>query len=193
MRKIIAALMVSLDGYVEGPNEELDWIDSWEDPFEITQQIDTCILGATMYPGYEEYWSAVYANPHAPLPFSGKTATQGEIAYANFAMRAPHVVLSTHMQAANWKHTRIVRGLDDIRDLKQQPGKDMHAVGGAALVSGLINAGLVDELRIVIVPVLLGAGKSLFQNLQARHRLQFVSATVQDKGHTQLIYRFAAV
>lgn len=192
MRQIIAALIVSLDGYIEGLNEELDWIDSWEDPFEITEQIDTCILGATMYPGYEQYWSAVHADPHAPLPFSGKTATQGEIAYANFAMQSPHVVLSTRMQATHWKHTRIVKRLEDIRALKQQTGKDMHAVGGAALVSSLINAGLVDELRLVVVPVLLGAGRSLFQNLQSRHSLRFISATALNNGHTRLVYRFAA-
>jgi dihydrofolate reductase len=191
MRKIIAALIVSLDGYIEGPNEELDWIDSWEDPFEITGQVDTFILGANMYPGYEQYWSAVHTAPHAPLPFSEKPATPGEIAYADFAMHAPHVVLSTRMQTTNWKHTRIIRRLDDIRALKQQPGKDMHAVGGAALVSSLINAGLVDELRLVVVPVLLGAGKSLFQNLQSRHSLKFISATELNNGHTRLIYRFA--
>jgi dihydrofolate reductase len=192
MRKIIAALIVSLDGYIEGVNEELDWIDSWEDPFEITGQVDTFILGSNMYPGYEQYWSAVHAAPHAPLPFSEKPATPGELAYADFAMRTPHVVLSTSMHATAWKHTRIVRHVDDIRALKQGPGKDMHAVGGGVLVSSLINEGLVDELRLVVVPVLLGAGKSLFQNLQSRHRLTFVSATPLNNGHTKLIYRFAA-
>ncbi len=54
MRKIIAALQVSLDGFIEGPNEELDWIDSWEDAFDIIGNVDVFILGARMYPGYEQ-------------------------------------------------------------------------------------------------------------------------------------------
>jgi dihydrofolate reductase len=53
MRKIIAALVMSVDGFIEGPNGELDWVDTWEDPFDLLPQIDTCILGRRMYPGYE--------------------------------------------------------------------------------------------------------------------------------------------
>ena len=188
MRKIIAALIVSLDGYIEGPNGEIDWIDSWEDPSDITGQIDTCILGANMYPGYEQYWTAVHSAPGEPLPFSGKAATQGEVDYARFAMQTPHVVLSNNLQTATWPHTRIVRNLGAVATLKQQGGKDIHAVGGAALVSSLINAGLVDELRLVVVPILLGAGKPLFQGLLARHALHLVSATVLPHGHTKLVY-----
>jgi hypothetical protein len=56
MREIIAALQVSVDGFIEGPNEELDWVDSWEDPFDIVGKVDAFILGARMYPGYEQYW-----------------------------------------------------------------------------------------------------------------------------------------
>ncbi len=188
MRKIIAALMVSLDGYIEGPNGEIDWIESWEDPSDITSQIDTCILGAKMYPGYEQYWTAVAHAADAPLPFSGKRATPGEIDYAAFAMRTPHVVLSTTLESAAWPHTRIVRTLNDIAALKQSAGKDIHAVGGAQLVCSLINAGLVDELRLVVVPILLGAGKPLFGSLTHRRALRLVSATPQANSHTKLTY-----
>ena len=57
MRKIIAALITSLDGLIEGPNGELDWVDSWEDPFDLLPQIDTCLLGRGMYPGPDEQYS----------------------------------------------------------------------------------------------------------------------------------------
>lgn len=80
MRKIIAALVVSLDGFIEGPNGELDWIETWEDAFDLLAQIDTCILGRRMYPGYEQYWGAILADPKGVLPFSGKVATSGESA-----------------------------------------------------------------------------------------------------------------
>ena len=63
MRKIIAALQVSVDGFIEGRNGELDWVDTWEDPFDLSHQIDACLLGAGMYSGYEQYWRAILANP----------------------------------------------------------------------------------------------------------------------------------
>jgi dihydrofolate reductase len=81
MRKVIAALVVSVDGFIEGPNGELDWVHTWEDPFDLLPQIDTCILGRRMYPGYEQYWGAILANPDGVLSFTGRVATKGEIAY----------------------------------------------------------------------------------------------------------------
>jgi dihydrofolate reductase len=82
MRKIIAALQLSLDGFIEGPDGELDWVETWEDTFDLLPQIDTCILGRRMYPGYEQYWSAILANPEGILPFTGKVASKGEIEYS---------------------------------------------------------------------------------------------------------------
>ena len=78
MRKIIAALIVSVDGFIEGPAGELDWVDTWEDAFDLLPQIDTCILGRKMYPGYEQYWGAILANPDGILPFTGRVALPGE-------------------------------------------------------------------------------------------------------------------
>jgi dihydrofolate reductase len=188
MRKIIAALVVSLDGFIEGPNGELDWVESWEDPFDLLPRIDACILGGGMYPGYEQYWGAVLANPKAPLPFSGKTATKGEIEYAQFAEKTPHVVLSRTLDKVDWKNTRIVRDIDEIRTMKQQAGKDMHAVGGATLVSSLMNAHLVDELRLVIQPILLGSGKALFKDVKERHALKLGAAEPLKLGAVRLTY-----
>jgi dihydrofolate reductase len=68
MRKIIAGLIVSVDGFIEGANGELDWVETWEDPFDLLPQIDTCILGRGMYAGYEQYWAAILANPEASCP-----------------------------------------------------------------------------------------------------------------------------
>src|SRR5215510_11703767 len=115
MRKIIAALVVSVDGFIEGPNGELDWVDTWEDPFDLLPQIDTCILGRGMYSGYEQYWGAILANPQGVLPFTGKVASEGEIAYARFAARTPHMVLSRTLDNVAWKNTRIVRDVEEIQ------------------------------------------------------------------------------
>jgi dihydrofolate reductase len=188
MRKIIAALHVSIDGFIEGSNGELDWVDSWEDVFDLLPQIDACILGGGMFPGYEEYWLAVLAHPGDPLPFSGKVASKNEITYAKFADETPHIVLSRTLNTVRWKTARIVRDVEDIRKLKEQPGKDMHAVGGATLVSSLINYGLVDELQLVVNPIILGDGKALFKDVTERHVLKLVEAKSFKSGLVKLTY-----
>ena len=189
MRKIIAALVVSVDGFIEGPKGELDWVDTWEDPFDLLPQIDTCILGRGMYPGYEQYWGAILANPEGILPFTGKVASKGEVAYAKFAEKTPHIVLSRTLDKVSWKNTRIVRDVGEIRRLKQQPGKDMHAVGGATLVGTLMNQGLIDELRLVVYPIILGGGKALFKDVKERHALKFLGAKPLESGLIRLTYR----
>jgi dihydrofolate reductase len=188
MRKIIAALVVSVDGFIEGPNGELDWVDTWEDPFDLLPQIDTCILGGRMYPGYEQYWGAILANPQRALPFTGKVASEGEIAYAHFAERNLHVVLSKTLDKVTWKNTRIVRDIEEIQRMKQQSGKDMHAVGGATLVGSLMNQRLIDELRLVVYPIVLGGGKALFKDVRERHALKFLGAKPLESGLVRLTY-----
>jgi dihydrofolate reductase len=188
MRKIIAALVVSVDGFIEGPHGELDWVDAWEDQFDLLPQIDTCILGRGMYPGYEQYWSAVLANPEGAVPFSGKVPTKGEIAYAHFTARTPHIVLSRTLDRVAWKNTRIVRDVEEIRQMQQQPGKDMHAVGGATLVGSLMNRGWIDELRLVVHPTVLGGGKPLFKDVTERHALKFLGAKPLESGLVRLTY-----
>ena len=155
MRKTIAALQVSVDGFIEGPNGELDWAmaedeETWRDLFEMLAHVDTMILGRVMYPAYEQYWLAILADPNGVLPFSGKTASKNEIAYARLADKTPHIVLSKTLDKVAWKTTRIVRDVEEIRKMKEAPGKDMYVVGGATLVSSLLNLGLIDELRLMV-------------------------------------------
>jgi dihydrofolate reductase len=188
MRRIIAALVVSVDGFIEGPNGELDWVETWEDPFDLLPQIDTCILGRGMYPGYERYWRSILADPEGILPLTGRAASKGEIDYAHFADRTPHIVLSTTLDQVTWQNTRIVRDIEELRTMKQQPGGDMHAVGGATLVSSLMNQGLIDELRLVVAPIVLGEGKALFKDVMERHALVFREATQLESGTVRLTY-----
>ena len=189
MRKIIAALEVSLDGFIEGPNGETDWIDTWEDPFDLLTQIDACVLGGKMYPDYEQYWSAVLADAGGILPVTGKVASKGEVEYARFAATTPHFVLSNTLASVAWKNTRIIWAVESIRELKQQPGKDIYAVGGAALVSGLMNLGLIDELRLVVHPIVLGGGKALFKDVKARHALTLVGTQSLADSNIRLTYK----
>ena len=189
MREIIAALQVSVDGFIEGPNGELDWVETWDDPFDdMFPQIDTCILGRGMYPGYEQYWQAILANPEGILAFTGKVASKGEIDYAYFADKTPHLVLSKTLDKVAWKTTRIVRDVEEIRNMKRQPGKDIYAVGGATLVSSLMNLGLIDQLRLVVHPIVLGRGKALFKDVKERHALKLLGAKPLKSGMVCLTY-----
>jgi dihydrofolate reductase len=188
MRKVITAMQMSLDGFIEGPNGELDWIENWEDSYDLMQQVDTCVLGGGMYPGYEQYWTTILADPKAVLPFTGKPATPGEIDYAHFADRTPHVVLSTSLERVAWKAARLERSIDAVLHLRELPGKDIYVVGGAALVGSLINRGWIDELRLTLHPVALGQGKALFRDLVQRQRLQRVDTKPQRAGLVSLTY-----
>jgi dihydrofolate reductase len=185
MRKVIAALQTSVDGFIEGPNRELDWAmaddeETWREMDETLSTVDTFILGRGMYPEYEQYWLTLLANP--------KGGTKNEITYARRADKIPHIVLSKTLDKVAWETTRIVRDVEEIRGMKQQPGKDMLVFGGATLVSSLMNLGLIDELRLIVNPLILGGGKALFKDVQARHTLKLIQAKPLKSGKVALSY-----
>jgi dihydrofolate reductase len=120
------------------------------------------------------------------LPLTNKVASEGEIAYAHFPERIPHVILSKTLDKVTWKNTRIVRDIEEIRRMKQRPGKDMHAVGGATLVGSLMNQRVIDELRLVVYPIVLGGGKALFKDVRERHALKFLGAKPLESGLVRL-------
>jgi dihydrofolate reductase len=92
-----------------------------------------------------------------------------EIAYARFAAQTPHVVLSTTLESVSWPpKAKIVRDLAELRELKGAPGKNTYVVGGAGLVASLMDADLIDELRLIVHPVILGSGKPLFKDVRQR-------------------------
>ena len=125
----------------------------------------------------------------AVLPFTGRVASSGEIRYARFADRTPHVVLSTTLQSVDWPIARVVRSIDEIGRLKLQPGRDIYAVGGARLVCSLMNAGLLDELRLLVHPVVLGGGKALLKDVHGRHRLELIAVCPMASERVALTYR----
>jgi dihydrofolate reductase len=190
MRKIISAMQISVDGYIEDPEGKQDWVESWADEYGLTDSVDLCILGRGMYGGYETYWTAAL-QPDKPLPFSGKLPTPEEVEYAKWAAKTPHIVVSHEPQKVNWKNTSVISDLEEVRKLKEAPGKDIHVVGGAKLAASMINAGLVDEIRLMVNPVLLAGGKALFADVAKRHYLELVSAEKRDHGKVYVIYKMA--
>jgi dihydrofolate reductase len=187
MRRIISAMRTSVDGYIEDPEGRQDWVDSWEDEYDLLDHVDTCVLGSVMYPGYEQYWTAAL-DPNRKLPYSDKLPTAKEVEYAEWASKTPHIVVSRKPLQVSWKNSRVISALEEIRNLKQKPGKDIYIVGGAKLVSSMINLGLIDEIWLMINPILLGGGKLLFKGVNKRHHLQFVSSEERTPGKVYVKY-----
>src|SRR5262245_4652835 len=87
-----------------------------------------------------------------------------------------------------WKTSRIVRGIEEIGKLKQQAGKNMYVVGGATLVGSLMNTGLIDEVQLMVNPIILGCGKALFKDVKERQALKLVKAKALKSGKVALNY-----
>jgi dihydrofolate reductase len=188
MRKLIAGMKMSVDGKIEGTEGYADWVEAWSEDYDLMPRIDACLLGAGMYPGYEQYWTAIQNEPDKPLAFTGKVPTPDEVKWGRFAAQTPHYVLSSTLTSALWPRTRFVRGLDEIRALKQQPGKDIYLMGGARITASLIDAGLVDELRLIVYPLIAGEGKALFATTKRRRGFELRKVQQLQGGRVSLIY-----
>jgi len=188
MRKLIAGMKVSVDGKVEGPEGYADWVEAWSDDYDLMQQVDTCLLGANQYPGYERYWAAVQNGPDKPLPQTGKVPTPDEVEYASFAAQTPHYVLSSTLTSSLWPSTSFIRELEEIAALKQQLGKDIYLVGGARITASLIDVGLVNELRLIVYPLIAGEAKALFATTFRRRGLELRKFHQLQGGRVSLIY-----
>jgi|SRR5262249_20402306 len=187
MRKLIAGMKTSVDAKIGGSEGYADWVEAWSDDYGLMAQIDACLLGAGMYPEYEGYWTAVQNEPDKPH-WAGRVPTPEEIRYGRFAAQTPHYVLSSTLTSAHWPKTRFLRGLGEIAALKQQPGKDIYLVGGARTTGSLIDAGLVDEMRLIVHPLIAGQGKALFTATERRRGLELRKVQQLPGGRLSLIY-----
>lgn len=188
MRKLIAGLKTSLDGKVEGPEGYADWVPAWSEDYDLTPQVDAVVIGGNMYPGYEQYWTTIKNQQDAPHPLTGRTPTPGELEWSRFAAQTPHYVLSTSLTSAEWPQTRFLKTAEEVAALKQQPGKDIYLMGGARITASLIDAGLVDELRLIVYPLIAGEGKPLFGTIEHRHALDLRKVQQLPNGLLALVY-----
>lgn len=180
MRKLISFMVTTLDGYYEGPNGEFDWPNVDEEFFEFSNQqdayIDTLLFGRTTYEGMASYWS---------------TATEGDPEVIEFMNTVAKVVVSSTLDKAEWSNSTLVSGdlAEAVTALKQQPGKEIGIFGSPKLTASLLQLGLVDELRVMVHPILLGAGTSLFSTLGRRLPLQLRRTTTFSSGNVLMVYR----
>jgi dihydrofolate reductase len=188
MRRLIAAMKISADGKLEGPEGMADWVEAWSEDYGLTSQIDACLLGRAMYTGYEWYWTSIQNEPNKPVWITGAAPTPAELEWARFAAQTPHYVLSSTLTSALWPKTSFLRRPEDVAALKQQPGKDIYLMGGGRTTASLIDAGLVDELRLIVYPLIAGGGKALFATTERRRGLELREARSLQGGRVSLIY-----
>jgi dihydrofolate reductase len=192
VRKLIAGMQTSVDGKIEGPDGYADWVESWGDSFGLMPHIDACLLGGGMYPEHEQYWTGIEEAEEPelgkPLPLTSTVPAAAEVEWARFAAQIPHYVLSKTLTSANWSRTRFLRDLDEVAAVKKEPGKDIYLIGGARTAVSLIDAGLVDELRLHVHPLIAGEGKALFETTGSRRGLELQSAQQLGDGRLSLIY-----
>ncbi|MFL6130340.1 MAG: dihydrofolate reductase family protein [Mycobacteriales bacterium] len=176
-RRIVANFFVSLDGVVESPDK---WHFRYFDD-QMGQAVgagmasaDALLMGGTLYREWSEYWPA-----HADDDFGG------------FMNGITKYVVSRTLDRADWTNTTLIR--DDvaarIRELKAQPGKDIAMSGSATLARWLLAEGLLDELNLLVHPIVVGTGARLFPDGTAQQPLKLASSTAFGSGVLHLVYR----
>ena len=168
MRKVILAVAVSLDGFIEGPNGEYDWCFTDQDYSlnDFFKRLDTIFVGRKTYEmssemeggpaGFPKFKEYIFSNTLGKVK-EGATLIKGNIK-------------------------------TEVEKIKKERGKDIWLFGGAELTTSLMNLGLVDELSLAIHPVLLGGGKPLFNNIKDRIKLTLVSTKKYSTGLVSLTY-----
>lgn len=180
MRKIIVSEFLSLDGVMEAPEE-------WHFPYisddmqaHIQQQIlagDAALYGRVTYETFASYWP---------------NANSNEFGIADKLNSQPKYVVSTTLQKAGWNNTTVIGSniAEEIRKLKQQPGGDIAMTGSATLVQWMLEHGLIDELQLLVHPIVVGRGKRLFKDgMQKTAGLKLVEDQKFDSGVIYLRYQ----
>ncbi|QVQ51546.1 dihydrofolate reductase family protein [Spiractinospora alimapuensis] len=181
LRTLYSYVVTSLDGYYTGPNGEFDWANVDAEYFQFANQsdayIDTLLFGRVGYEFMASYWP---------------TATEADPEVTTFMNSVEKVVVSSTLDKAEWNNTTIDRGQDltaTITELKRRPGREIALFGSVTLTASLLELGLVDELRILVSPIILGEGRSLYSTVSRRIPLELWRTTSFRSGNVLLTYR----
>ena len=182
MRKILVFENVTLDGFMAGPDGELDWVVRDDEVTEYSKEghdsTDMFLFGRVTYDMMASFW---------PTPI-GMSANP---VFAEALNNTPKIVFSTTLKTADWQNTEVVQELtkDEIFKLKQLPGKNMMIFGSGTLVEQLTKLGLIDEYQLMLNPIVLGKGKQLFKDTTDRMNLTLVRAKTFKSGIVLLQYQ----
>jgi dihydrofolate reductase len=179
MRKLFWQMNVTLDGFMEGPNRELDFTAGFEDQdfdryaTDMLKSIDGVFLGRRTYQLFADYW------PSATGPDADRLN------------ELPKIVFSRTLEEVDWNNSRLVAAdvAEEVAKLKQEPGKDLALFGSADLAATFIRLGLIDEYRILVTPVVLGSGTPMFKDVNDRIALKLLKATAWSSGIVALYYQ----
>ncbi|MBK8823860.1 MAG: dihydrofolate reductase [Anaerolineales bacterium] len=179
MRKLKLQVQMTVDGFIAGPNGEMDWTSAeWDNELKkyvggLTESVDCIILGRKLAQGFIPYWASHPEQEGADI-FNG----------------TKKVVFTKTLEKSEWTDTVLAKGdlVEEIAQLKKQAGQDMIAYGGAAFVSALIKHRLIDELHLFINPTAIGSGMTIFKELDGRQNLKLVKSTSFDSGIVVLKY-----
>jgi dihydrofolate reductase len=186
MRKLKLQVQISVDGFVAGPNGEMDWM-TWNMDEKLMQYIndltdstDTILLGRKMAGGFIDYWANAAYNPADP-----------KLAFGKKMIERHKVIFTSTLEKSEWDNTVLAKGdlASEVNKLKQQDGKDIVVYGGAGFVSSLIKAGLIDEFHLFVNPAAIGKGMSIFGALETTQKLSLVKATPFECGIVVLCYK----
>ena len=179
MRKVVAGLFLSLDGVMEAPNE---WhFPYWSDEMGAvitaqTEAADALLLGRVTYEQFAAYWP---------------TASRDENPLAAFMNDTPKYVVSDTLDKAEWNNSTLIQGnvVEQITQLKQQPGKNINIIGSATLIQFLLQNDLLDELHLLIHPIVVGKGKRLFKDGADQKGLELFESKTFPTGVLSVAYR----
>jgi dihydrofolate reductase len=186
MRKLISFMHVSLDGFVSGPNGELNWAKVDEELFTYVgkriSEGDTAIYGRVTYQLMESYWPTAGAKP---------TATKHDIEHSKWYSNVHKIVLSRTLKGEELTNTTIISGNlpDKINEIKQQGDKEILLFGSPTATHALIQQNLIDGYWLFLNPVILGRGIPLFADIKDKTNLKLLPTTRQfASGVTELNY-----
>ncbi len=178
MRKVIAVEFVSLDGVMESPAE---WAFSYSnDEMEEANASgmaasDALLLGRVAYEGLAAFW------PHQP----------GGVPMVDYINNVRKLVVSTTLDTVEWQNSTLIRGniVEELTRLKRQLGKNITILGSGTLVQSLLRNDLIDELRLMVFPIVVGSGKRLFEDEGDQKALELVDSKTFSTGVVYLTYQ----
>ncbi len=179
MKKVIFQMSVSLDGFIEGPNREIDWhlVDDDFNAYavDMLKASDVLIMGRRTYELMASNWP---------------TDTDNDPVVKEKMNSTPKLVFSRTLKKVEWQNSRLATGsiADELARLKQVPGDGVLPVGGSGLAASFLEQGLIDELHIILTPILLGAGKTVFDGIKKRYPLRLLSTRTFNSGNVVLVY-----
>jgi dihydrofolate reductase len=169
MRKVILALAVSLDNFIEGPNGEYDWCFTDQDYgiTELMNRVDAVFIGRKTYE---------------------LIMTMNDVGIEGFS-KLKNYVFSTRLEKIKENAILIKDNIkDEVERIKNEDGKDIWLFGGAGLTTSLVNLGIVDELSLAVHPIILGKGTPLFRDIQNRVKLNLTGSKIYSSGLVSLTY-----